>query len=89
MQIDRIPEDMRQYLRAQFGNVQDEASPLSDYYVFSVALPSSQRRTLTVHRYFFIFPDFVRSCLSDDKLAEKLRKGDVKLSKPERGTKVA
>jgi hypothetical protein len=85
MHIDRIPEDMRQYLRAQFGNVQDEASPPSDYYVFSVALPSSEKRTLTVHRYFFMFPDFVRNCLGNDKLAGKLRKGDVRLPKPDRG----
>jgi hypothetical protein len=83
MQIDQIPEDMRQYLRAQFGDFREEVSPLPDYYVFSVGLPSNERHTLTVHRCFFMFPDHVRDRLSNDELARKLRNGDVKLAKPE------
>jgi len=76
-------EDLRHYLRKQFGNVKDEPCPLPDYYAFSVELPGGERRTLTVHRDLFVF-DLVRTCMNEE-LVEKLRRDSVEMTKPIRG----
>lgn len=81
MEIDPIPEDIRQYLRQHFRDVQDEPSQ-GDYYVFSMKLLSGARRQMKVHRCFFLFPELVSAYLREHDLVAQLEHGNVEITKP-------
>ncbi len=81
MSIDPLPEDIRVYLKAHFSDVEDEA-PQGDYYVFSMKLPSGLLRRLKVHRAFFMFSGVVTQYLTENNLAEQLKRGDVEIVRP-------
>jgi hypothetical protein len=81
MDVDPIPEDVRQYLREHFRDVTDEPSA-GDYYVFSMRLESGERRELKVHRNIFMFSEVVRAYLQQHDFVGQLQRGDVVIAKP-------
>jgi hypothetical protein len=81
MQIDPIPEDVRQFLIENFVDVRDER-PEGDYYVFSLKTSNAQPRTLKVHRNFFIYSEVVNDYLKTQDLAGQLERGNVEIAAP-------
>jgi hypothetical protein len=81
MEVDPIPEDVRQYLHQHFPNVKDEPSQ-GDYYAFSMKLPSGEPRELKVHRDIFIFSEMIAPYLQDHDFAAQLERGNVEIAKP-------
>lgn len=81
MDVDPIPEDVRQYLRGHFRDVKDEPSQ-GDYYVFTVRLDSGDRREIRVHRNVFVFSEMIPAYLRDNDLAGQLRQGNVEIAEP-------
>ena len=84
MEIDPLPEDVRQYLRLHFGDVKDEPAQ-GDYYVFSMRLQSGEPRELKVHRNLFAFSEVVTTYLAEHGLAGQLERGNVEIAEPLRG----
>jgi hypothetical protein len=64
MEIDPVPENIRQSLRQHFRDVKDEPSQ-GNYYVFSLKLPSGAPREMKVHRNLFIFSELVSAYLRE------------------------
>ncbi|MGA2269047.1 MAG: hypothetical protein ABSH44_11315 [Bryobacteraceae bacterium] len=58
MEIDPVPEDVREYLRKHFRDVKDKPSQ-GDHYVFSMKLRFGERRELKVHRNIFLFSEVI------------------------------
>lgn len=81
MEIDPIPNGVRQYLRQHFQAVKDEL-PQGEYYVFSIRLESGERRELKVHRNIFVFSESIPAYLRDHDFAGQLRRSDVEIAKP-------
>jgi hypothetical protein len=81
MEIDPVPEDVREYLRKHFRDVKDEPSQ-GDYYVFSMKLPSGEPRELKVHRNMFVFSEMISAYLREHDFAAQLERGNVEIAKP-------
>jgi hypothetical protein len=81
METDRIPEDVRQYLREHFTEVNDEL-PEKDYYVFSMRVQSGERRQLKVHRGMFVFAHTIPAFLREHDFAARLEQGNQEIAKP-------
>jgi hypothetical protein len=81
MELDPIPEDVRQFLMKNFTDVRDEP-PQGDYYVFSLKTSSGPLRHLKVHRSVFIYSEMVSDYLRNEDLAGQLERGDVEIAEP-------
>jgi hypothetical protein len=79
MEIDQIPNPVREYLREHYKDI-DEARE-GDSYVFGMAV-NGIRRELKVHRNFFMFPDVVSRYFQDTNLAQCLEHGNVHITEP-------
>jgi hypothetical protein len=84
MEIDPLPEDVRQYLRQHFSEVNDEL-PQGDSYVFSMKLASGERREIKVHRELSEFSGVIAAYLNEHNFAARLERGNVEISEPLRG----
>ena len=82
MELDPIPEGIREYLREHFQEVCDEA-PEGDYYVFSVDVQGT-RRYVKVHRNLFMFAELVPRYLRENTIAAQLERGNVEIAEPSR-----
>lgn len=81
MEIDPLPEDIRQFLRKHFHNVKDEL-PEGNFYVFSMKLTTGEIRELKVHRSIFTFSSLVPDYLRNHDIAGQLQRGNVEITKP-------
>ncbi|HEX3875348.1 MAG TPA: hypothetical protein VHW24_00070 [Bryobacteraceae bacterium] len=80
MEVDPLPEDVRQYLRQYFTDVRDGASE-GDYYVFSVKSSSGKRRELKVHFKLFFYSELVTAYLHENGFAAQLERGNVEITR--------
>jgi|HubBroStandDraft_2_1064218.scaffolds.fasta_scaffold392670_1 hypothetical protein len=83
MEIDPIPEDVREFLRKHFRDVKDEP-PQGDYYVFSMKLQSGELRELKVHRNLFVFSEVVSRYLEQFDFLAQLGRANVEIAEPSR-----
>lgn len=81
MELDPIPEDVRQFLISNFTDVRDEPRQ-GDRYVFSLKTSSGQLRQLKAHRNFFMYSEVVSQYLRNPDLVGQLENGDVEIVKP-------
>jgi hypothetical protein len=81
MELDPIPEDVRQFLIKNFKDVRDEPAQ-GDYYVFNLKTNSGEPRTLKVHRNFFIYSEMVTAYLQEHDFVGKLEYGNHEIAEP-------
>jgi hypothetical protein len=81
MEIDPIPEDVREFLRKHFRDVKDEP-PQGDYYVFSMKLQSGEARELKVQRDLFFFSELVSRYLEQYDFLRQLESGNIEIVEP-------
>jgi hypothetical protein len=81
MELDPIPEDVRQFLRNNFSDILDEPAQ-GDYYVFSLKTSSGPGRHLKVHRNVFIYSEMVSEYLRKYDFVGQLESGDAEIAQP-------
>jgi hypothetical protein len=81
MELDPIPDEVRQFLVKTFADVRDEPAQ-GESYVFSLTTSSGQLRRLKVHRQMFVYSGVISAYLQDYNFAAQLERGDVEITKP-------